>query len=624
MWAYSLCWSSKSSYDKLYFKVMIELKSVTFRNFMSYGDYQTTVELSNLGQCLIVGEVQEENSSFEGVNQNKSNGAGKSCIPNAILWCLFGKTMHSSNPGDKVVNYYSGKDCSVTVKFKNGDSITRTRNTDNKNELIYVKDGDENQTIGATLSTAKNQQAELERVFNLDWELFCGSVFFTQYGKPWLEMADNTRKKAIERILHVDRFSYYADIAKSKCVVIKNESDANNKKLEIINGGICNFQEEIKKIEISTANYENEKQLRIKNCDDCIKQEKEAKNDIDLVNLDKLRKKWELISKINDKIGLIQQKINLKIVESSSNSAEADVIKNKIDLWEEKSGKVCVECEQEIPHNHTDDKVLVLKEQLNAYVVSIETINTEIKKFNDVVLGAQKLLKDKKPELTIVEAKSLHDQSERHDKEIQKLKKEIIRIENEQNPHTGTINSMGEQIESLSKEKQTIEKSAKRNAILYAHYNYIHKVYNDRGKIKSYVFEEHVPYINDKLKHYLNVFDLDVQISLTKSLGITSNMWGYEFQSGGERKRTDVAFMLAMFDLHEQMYGRQCNVLVLDEVDGRMDDDGIESLINIIKNDLSSRIESVLIISHRNKMQNVFPKELLVKRSDRFSVIESM
>jgi len=101
-------------------------------------------------------------------------------------------------------------------------------------------------------------------------------------------------------------------------------------------------------------------------------------------------------------------------------------------------------------------------------------------------------------------------------------------------------------------------------------------------------------------------------------------MWGYEFQSGGERKRTDVAFMLAMFDLHEQMYGRQCNVLVLDEVDGRMDDDGIESLINIIKNDLSSRIESILIISHRNMMQDVFPKELLVKRSNRFSVVESI
>ena len=151
------------------------------------------------------------------------------------------------------------------------------------------------------------------------------------------------------------------------------------------------------------------------------------------------------------------------------------------------------------------------------------------------------------------------------------------------------------------------------------HYKYVHKAYNDRTKIKSYVFQEHIPFINDRIKHYLEVFGLDVKIELTPSLGITSNLWGYEFESGGERKRTDVAFMLAMFDFHEQMYGRQCNVLVLDEVDGRLDDDGIDSLINIVKDDLSSRVESVLIISHRDMMWDIFPNEIKVVRKDRFS-----
>ena len=124
-----------------------------------------------------------------------------------------------------------------------------------------------------------------------------------------------------------------------------------------------------------------------------------------------------------------------------------------------------------------------------------------------------------------------------------------------------------------------------------------------------------------QLRHYLDVFGLDVQIELTPALGITSNLWGYEFESGGERKRTDVAFMLAMFDFHEQMYGRQCNILVLDEVDGRLDDDGIDSLINIIKNDLAPKVKTVLVISHRNLMADTFSKELRVTRTDRFSQI---
>jgi DNA repair exonuclease SbcCD ATPase subunit len=61
---------------------------------------------------------------------------------------------------------------------------------------------------------------------------------------------------------------------------------------------------------------------------------------------------------------------------------------------------------------------------------------------------------------------------------------------------------------------------------------------------------------------------------------------------------------------------------VLDEVDGRMDDDGIDALINIIKNDLASRVETVMVISHRSLMFDTFPKEIKVVRSDRNSVLE--
>ena len=79
-----------------------------------------------------------------------------------------------------------------------------------------MKDGDEINVTSDTLGTAKLQQAELNRTFDLDWDLLCGSMFFNQYSKPWMEMADGTRKKAIERALHVDRFEYRAKVAKSK------------------------------------------------------------------------------------------------------------------------------------------------------------------------------------------------------------------------------------------------------------------------------------------------------------------------------------------------------------------------------------------------------------------------
>jgi len=42
---------------------MLELKSVEWRNFMSYGDYDNTIDLTSLGQCLITGEVLGEDKA---------------------------------------------------------------------------------------------------------------------------------------------------------------------------------------------------------------------------------------------------------------------------------------------------------------------------------------------------------------------------------------------------------------------------------------------------------------------------------------------------------------------------------------------------------------------------------
>ena len=110
--------------------------------------------------------------------------------------------------------------------------------------------------------------------------------------------------------------------------------------------------------------------------------------------------------------------------------------------------------------------------------------------------------------------------------------------------------------------------------------------------------------------------------SLTDSLGLDSNLWGYDFQSGGERARTNLAFLFAVFDLHSGIHGRQCNVLVLDEPDHHLDEAGRATLIEIINNDLACRFETILIISHNNAFRDVFPSQLIVRRVDRLSYLD--
>jgi DNA repair exonuclease SbcCD ATPase subunit len=591
---------------------------------MSYGDYVSTLDLTTLGQCLITGEVIESDikETYDSANPipiRKSNGAGKSTIPSVIQWVLFGRTMHSVNPGGKLVNHFTGKDCWAKVEFKNGDSITRTRNLDGTNELIYVLNGDENTITSSTLSTAKNQQKQLARAFNLDWEMFCGSVFFNQYSKPWMEMADQTRKKAIERALHVDRFEYYAKIAKGKLDKIEADVQASKTKVETITEEIARIEASITRLEESASSFEDNKKDRKIEILKRAKRIKTERDEIDLPDLEKLNNKWLVILKINQKLDDYRSEANRIRSAIAELKGHQTSIQRKIDLWNNKSGEICTSCEQTVPADHVSARIEPLQQALEEATTEIEIKQTELGQIRSTIAKTEELVKQKQPDLSTRDAKSIHDDYDSKTRSIKRLKEQAAAIDTEENPHNQSIEDAQQTLTNRREMLAKIEKENKEKIYLSLHYRYVYKAYNDRSKIKSYVFQEHIPYINERIKHYLEVFGLDVKIELTSSLGIASNLWGYEFESGGERKRTDVAFMLAMFDFHEQMYGRQCNILVLDEVDGRLDDDGIDSLINIVKDDLSSKVESVLIISHREMMWDIFPNEIKVVRKDRFS-----
>lgn len=617
---------------------MLEIDTISWRNFISYGDYQTTLKVCDLGQCLITGEVVDgdDNNDFLSGKIRRSNGAGKSTIPSVIQWVLFGRTMHSASPGDAVINWFTGKDCWGRITFKNGDSITRTRNTSGTNELIVVKDGNENSSTADTLSTLKHQQQALARTFGLDWEIFCGSTFFSQYGKPWMEMGDQARKKALERLLHVDRFAYYAKVAKGKCDKLDSEVARLQGQKTNFEREIARLEAEIVRLDTAAVNFITNRDRRRDAAAASVLEVCAKRDAMVLPDIDKLKSKWDIIKQINDKIA--SQRVDAQKIMSEANSLSSGIsehrsnvvsAENKIKLWNDRGGKVCVSCEQSIPHDHVQDKIepykAVVAENKEAIKQLQDKQNGLIESHKQLVATiatTERLVVEKQPAMSLRDAQSIHSQWAIYDKESKRLQALVVSIDAETNPHDDSTEAAKSRIVECRASITKLDETIQRQEMLNKHYHYVGRAYTDRTKIKSFVFREHVPFINARLKHYLDVFGLDVKIELTDSLGISSNMWGYEFQSGGERKRTDVAFMLAVFDFHEYMYGRQCNVLVLDEVDGRLDDDGIDALINVIKTDLATRVESILIISHRNNMQDTFPSQIAIKRKDRFSHIE--
>jgi len=576
---------------------MIEIENVRFRNFLSYGDSDTSIRLDNLGSCLITGE----------------NGAGKSTISNAILWCLFGRTMHSAAPGDKVVNFFVGKDCFVELNFKNGDKLTRTRKSDKHNDLLLVKDGQD-----VSLGTTKMQQANLNKMLDLDWDIFCGSTFSTQFGKSWMEMGDTKRKQALEREFHMDKIVLYATIAKESKKKLEEKQESlrtaiNHKRLLI-----DNLSTEIEQLKKSSETFESDKANRIKSATETLNDMIESRDSIDTYDIKSLQSKWDSINKVADKLS--KKRPDVVKLESESRRISNDIAYQK----ENKDGKVCSECEQTIPHDHVKDKIKDPAEAIKSLNDKLQSIDSDIKSKKDELSRIEKIIEENKPSKTVSEAKAANDEHKKRCNSVEKHKKFIDSIKSEKNEYKSSIDRINTKIKQANVEVDDLLSKIKNIDTALLHYNYVYKAYSDRRKIKSYMLDQYVPYLNERIKHYLDKFDLDLELEFTNALSIKTNYWGYEFFSGGERKRADVAMMLAMFDLHILMYGKQCNIMMFDEVDGRLDPPGVEAFADIIKNDLENKVDSILVISQHKDMRGALSSEIQVITDHRISEISEI
>lgn len=599
---------------------MLEIERVSWQNFGSFGDYVSEINLSNLGQCLIVGEVLDD-SGEEFTDKRKSNGAGKSTLVNVIQWVLFGRTMHTPNPGDAVINWHTGKDCFGKIEFKNGDSIVRTRNVDGKNEILYYKDGDETTLTSNTLATSKIQQAQLAKVFKLDWELFCGSVFFSQYNKPWLEMADSVRKKALERALHVDRLSYYAKVGKDKSEAVQAKAHSTKIIIETLERELARLEQEKAMLLNDKDSFETRQQSKITDLQNQIATETAILQKMVLPDIDTLQQSWTVIESISNKLSAIQKKRSGIADSIMQFRTKLQLLQKQKESWLAKSGTTCSQCQQVVDASHATSHANQYDVEIGSLSQRIEENQKTLNEFDEAIRKSSEVIRLKTPSLSIREANGILKQYKMQQDKIVTLENRITDIMNEPNPYDKMIENNEIGIQNCSKNLNYKLGLMSEYDHMIKHYNYVFKAYHDRTKIKSCIFRDHIPYINSRLHHYLDILGLDIKISLTESLGINSNLWGYDFESGGERKRTDVAMMLAMFDFHDMMYGRQANFIVLDEVDGRLDDDGVEALINIIKNELSHKVESILVISHKTNMFDVFPRQITVQRSNRLSRI---
>ena len=161
---------------------------VTITNYGSFAGSHT-VSLADRGLCLIMGINHDE-------PKMQSNGSGKSTMPDAIDWCLFG-VVPRKDKADSVINEKAGKGCQVITRLLNDEGqeirVQRSRKVSGeKSRVRFWVDDEEKSTLDAN-----ETQRRLETLLGMDRQVFHSTCLFAQFDDWRFADATNAERTAL-------------------------------------------------------------------------------------------------------------------------------------------------------------------------------------------------------------------------------------------------------------------------------------------------------------------------------------------------------------------------------------------------------------------------------------------
>jgi DNA repair exonuclease SbcCD ATPase subunit len=624
------------------------INKLFIKNFRSIGDSIEEIDLLKRGAVLICG----------------MNGAGKTSIIEAIVWCLFGKLSDGESPGDNIINWDTGRNCMVKIATANGYEIIRTRKYEGYSDLLITKDGN---PIEDGDSTNANAQSSLNNLFGLDFNSFISSLFFGQASGSFLTLSDSKKKLVIENLFGLSKLTYYANVAKERINKCDELHTSLKTKISDIEVSIKSAEEEIDKYRSLSKDFEEQRERTVREQQEEIVRLKENREE--LIDVETLKSSWEIIIKGNEKIDQLSNKkeeLNSKLEEIINNSVlitrkkaeiegnlkssqrNIDQLQKRIKDWEQKKGTICPTCEQNVTKTFIDKKIKNVekenseeKKQLekeikekNETLKNLNEQSNKLKeekeetqnKINLITENIKKLRKSidkaKEGKMTLVEAKKHNEIINGTDREIKKCEKLIKEQNNKINNYENLIKESEEKIEKFNKKIEEFKNRCEEIAKEATHLTYLYRAHSDKKNLRSFLISGSIPILNNRLSYYFNELNIQSDIRFNQSLQIKSNKWPYNLHSGGEKKRVDLALMCALYDTFTSIYGQKCNILVLDELDKEFDKNGVDEYVRLVIDDLSNRIDTILVISHKDEITYAFPTQIKVKKENDMSLLE--
>jgi len=630
----------------------LEFHSLSMENFGPHVSTYIDLEASPL--TLIQGVVvdsEKDQFSVEEIDSGveRSNGAGKSWILRAIYWALTGEIIGGSKRvlADDVIRD-GAKSCRVRLDLSvRGQRVQIERCRPHK-LTVWVD--------GAVQSPVDVESYLQDTILRVPKNLWQHLVLLGQQGRKlryYLELEEAEQRSILDEILGMSRLKQWQDFCVSVLSEEAKKLTAVESMLSILTYRETDIQAKVeqykkdyvdfqRKIETAKSIYESElakyeerqasllseiqsEQARVRTAEeerDRCRSEIEAEKD-EYDTAKKAIEEWERVL------------YELKEVRAEKR-VEYNRLATMVGKWVSRSPDAeCPECEQRIPENHINKKLLEYTSARDAAKEDMDGVDSEIPSAVETITRLKDILRKHEDKL---------NELERLEREVVTLSDKVLRLQRiydqakssrpdepvvQENNYPEKIREAELDLDGIRTNRTSQERHVE---ILKTRIAGIENLLSALGYKSGKGVRLHVyAHVQDVLNRYLYEYCSalsDGKYTIQSVLAEPDKSGGYKeklafnvvFDTGivdgihrvskGQEKRMDLAILLAYRKLYSDVCGVQCNVLFVDEIFDGLDRSGTICVSRLLLS-LGRDIPHIYVISHDHQIQSLFQERLI-------------
>ena len=573
----------------------LKFKELHLRNFLSFGNIMTVIDLSDEMSTLIVGE---------NVDANSNNGAGKTTIINAICYALYNKPFDNISLQRLINSTNHTKNTLMEIKliFEKGDDlfeIYRCRGeTYNINVLMNGED--------ITLDSVGENDKLVEEILGMSYDLFTKIIIFSGNSTPFLMMPQGHQRQQIEELFNITLLTEKAvklkEIIKSTDGAIAVQ-EAINKEQE---AQLALYEKQLVDAKARVTRWE----------DDRVRQVEQLTANLELlktVDMDAEKELHKMVTEAEKLLGPINSKLTLARRDRSTLSNDINRLAGELEhLTDEK----CPYCLQK--YEGATDKIAEKEQALSKKRDALKEVEDKVATLTTEQVELQQAIVDAKANMKF---DTLAD-AIRAETSAATAQQKINDLIGAENPHVEAY----EHLKKSAIKQVSYDKVDELRRDL-EHQQFLLKLLTDKNSfIRRRIINKTIPFLNKCLVKYTKDLGLPHIVKFDDDMSCTVSEYGRELDFGnlssGEKKRVNLSLSLAFRDVLHHLHAR-VNCLFIDEIDASLDGSGVESVFRLLKQKSRDEGLGLWIISHRPEAIGRFDRTVTVRKQNGFSRIVS-